>query len=161
MKTTTLMASALVLAAGAALAQDSQSAPVDLAIFPEAQAGYTRHVFQAAPNVSEDLYKIEVVAGQTMSVDCNIVMVSADFEEETLEGWGYNYYVIEDVSQPASTMMGCPDTAKTDQFIAFNMDDDALLRYNSRMPIVVYAPENLTVGYRIWQTDGVLHGQAE
>ena len=158
--TKTLFASlALTLAATATFAQTE--AAVDTSIFPAAKAGMTQHIFQPAAVEDEQNYLIEVVAGQTLAKDCNTLMFGADFEEEDLEGWGYTYYEIEDVSEVASTMMGCPDAAKVDTFVAANMGHDALIRYNSRMPIVVYAPSNLTVGYRIWTTDGALLGVNE
>ncbi|MBN0888764.1 hypothetical protein JTM01_38630, partial [Pseudomonas aeruginosa] len=31
--------------------------------------------------------------------------------------------------------------------------DDAMLRYNSKLPIVVYTPSNVDVKYRIWRAD--------
>lgn len=149
---------ALIALGGAAAAQE---AAVDTAIFPAAAAGESQHIFQLSPLDAEENYMIEIVAGRTMAVDCNTVMIGADFEDEDLSGWGYTYYRVEDISQPASTMMGCPDATRTDKLVTFNMGHDALLRYNSRMPIVVYAPEDVTVGYRIWQTDGAIQGVAE
>lgn len=157
--TKTLLATLALTLAGATMVAAQNAAPVDPEIFPAAQAGQTRHVFTIPAIENEGNYQIEIVAGQTMSVDCNTVMISADLDDETLEGWGYTYYEIDDISQPASTMMGCPDNSRTDKFVGYHMGQDAFLRYNSNMPVIVYAPSDITVGYRIWQTDGVLQGQ--
>ena len=50
-----------------------------------------------------------------------------------------------------STMMACPDQQKTKKFVTASLGDDAMLRYNSKLPIVIYAPENVEVKYRIWE----------
>ena len=50
-------------------------------------------------------------------------------------------------------MMACPDNTKTKQFIAANLGDAAMQRYNSRLPIVVYAPKDAEVKYRIWKAE--------
>ncbi|MNH20233.1 Ecotin precursor [compost metagenome] len=50
---------------------------------------------------------------------------------------------------PASTLMACPDTAKKEAFVPV-VGDGFLLRYNSKLPVVVYVPEGVEVRYRIW-----------
>lgn len=47
--------------------------------------------------------------------------------------------------------MACPDHTKTKKFIAAMLGDDAMKRYNSRLPIVVYVPKDVEVKYRIWK----------
>ena len=53
----------------------------------------------------------------------------------------------------ASTMMACPDGKKEKKFVTAYLGDNSLLRYNSKLPIVVYTPENVEVKYRIWKAD--------
>lgn len=144
---------------GAAVAQSTPAAEpaVDLAIYPEAKAGQTRHVLTLPQAEDENLLKVEIFAGQTMMVDCNTVMIGADLEEEDVKGWGYPYYEIDDVSPPAQTMMACPNNEKREALVPLRLGSDALVRYNSKLPLVIYAPEGLTVGYRLWQTDNKLH----
>ena len=58
-------------------------------------------------------------------------------------------------------MMACPDNTKTKKFIAANLGDAAMQRlYNSRLPIVVYAPKDAEVKYRIWKAEDTV-SQAE
>ncbi len=52
-------------------------------------------------------------------------------------------------------MMGCPEPAK-DRFVSTQLGDDAFMRYNSKLPIVVYTPSDMQVKYRVWSTDGKL-----
>ena len=50
-------------------------------------------------------------------------------------------------------MMACPDGKKTEKFVTAYLGDHSLLRYNSKLPIVVYTPENIEVKYRLWKAD--------
>ena len=49
-------------------------------------------------------------------------------------------------------MMACPTTPRPST-IAANLGDAAMQRYNSRLPIVVYAPKDAEVKYRIWKAE--------
>jgi ecotin len=46
--------------------------------------------------------------------------------------------------------MACPEGSQEVRFVQVRFDQP-LLGYNSRLPIVVYAPEGFEVRYRIWQ----------
>jgi ecotin len=43
-----------------------------------------------------------------------------------------------------------PNAPKVDRFITFG-GEPYFIRYNSRLPIVVYVPEGAEVRYRIWE----------
>ena len=96
---------------------------------------------------------MELLIGQTLEVDCNRHRLGGELESKTLEGWGYDYYVFDKVSSPVSTMMACPDGKKEKKFITAYLGDDGMVRYNSKLPIVVYTPENVEVKYRIWKAE--------
>lgn len=153
-KLTTLGAMALLASATAIMAQ----ATIDPAIYPAATAGMTRHVFELPPSTDEDRYRVEIVVGTIMEVDCNTTVIRADIDEDDVKGYGYPYFTITDVSVPITTMMGCPDTPRTKKIVELQLGKDALHDYRSALPLVVYAPEAMKVGYRIWTTTGEVTG---
>ena len=133
----------------------------DIAPYPEAEKGFTRQVIHLPAQADESAYKLEILAGKTLQVDCNRQRLGGSLEERTLEGWGYSYYRLDNVSGPASTLMACPDGKKTEAFVPV-VGDGFLLRYNSKLPIVIYAPKDIEVRYRIWSaSDKVEHARAE
>lgn len=121
----------------------------DVAPYPKAEAGFVRQVIHLPRQEQEDSYKVEVLAGKTLMVDCNRQRLGGSLEEKHLEGWGYPFYRLENVSSPMSTLMACPD-GKTQQAFVPVVGEGFVLRYNSKLPIVVYAPQDVEVRYRIW-----------
>ena len=123
-----------------------------IAPYPQAKPGMIRQVITVPARQNEEQLKVELLIGKTLEVDCNHQMIAGELKRETLSGWGYDYFVVEKLSQPASTMMACPDKQKKSLFVAANLGTDSLQRYNSRLPIVVYVAQGVEVKYRIWQT---------
>ena len=124
-----------------------------VAPYPKADKGMTRQVIQLPVQQDEANYKVELLIGKTLEVDCNQHRLGGQLESKTLEGWGYDYYVFDKVTSPVSTMMACPDGKKEKKFVTAYLDDNSLLRYNSKLPIVVYTPENVEVKYRVWKAE--------
>lgn len=160
MKPVSLLAASLLAAASLATtaqAAGSQNQPAADAPWPEASAGMVRQIIRLPEQKNEHDFKVELAIGQTREVDCNRHSLGGNLETKTLQGWGYDYYVFTPASGMASTMMACPDDKKTRQFIPANLGDNGMLRYNSRLPIVIYTPKDIDVKYRIWQADETLH----
>lgn len=133
----------------AAAAQASAASLKDVAPYPEAEKGFTRQVIHLPAQADESAYQLEIIAGKTLPVDCNRQRLGGSMEQRTLEGWGYNYYRLDKVSGPVSTLMACPDGNKTNAFVPV-VGDGFMLRYNSKLPVVVYAPKDVEVRYRVW-----------
>jgi len=76
-------------------------------------------------------------------------------EARTLEGWGYPYYEVSGPSVTVSTLMAPPEGAP--QVKTFVKAAPLQIHYNSRLPIVVYAPLGYEVRYRIWSASGTTH----
>ena len=58
-------------------------------------------------------------------------------------------------------MMACPEGTNENKFVSIN-HKLGLLNYNSRLPLVFYVPNDLTVKYRVWQPEAkILQASAE
>ncbi|AGR59566.1 ecotin [Salmonella bongori] len=124
-----------------------------IAPYPQAEKGMKRQVITLTPQQDESTLKVELLIGQTLNVDCNQHRLGGKLETKTLEGWGYDYYVFDKVTSPVSTMMACPEGKKEQKFVTAWLGENGMLRYNSKLPIVVYTPANVDVKYRIWKAD--------
>ena len=127
-----------------------------VAPYPKAQENQVRHVIELEKKDNESNYQVELIVGKELMVDCNRQWFGAELDKKDLEGWGYNYYVVSDLNGPMSTMMGCPDNVKKPAFVQANMGQDAFIRYNSKLPIVVYAPADVDIKYRVWSAADVM-----
>lgn len=122
--------------------------------FPAADEGMTRFVLQLPEQNDESDFKVELVVGRTVLTDeHNRYFFGGVIEEVNIEGWGYTRYVVNELGPMAGTLMAVdPSTPKVERFISLG-GEPYLVRYNSRLPIVVYVPEGTEVKYRIWQAD--------
>lgn len=140
---------AVTLSACATAQAGGQSASTDLTAFPAAQSGQTRHVIALPAHPDEEALKVELIVGKTIRVDCNNHRFGGALEERTAQGWGYTYYVLDDLGTGVSTLMGCPPGSERDAFV--RSGPETLTRYNSRLPLVVYTPDDVQVRYRVWR----------
>jgi ecotin len=122
----------------------------DVAPYPKAEAGFTRQVIHLPKQAQEENFQVEILAGKTLEVDCNRQKLDGILDEKSLQGWGYPFYRLENVIGPTSTMMACPPGSKKKRAFVPVVGDGFMLRYNSKLPVVVYAPSNVEVRYRIW-----------
>lgn len=122
-----------------------------LKAFPPAQEGQVRHVIQVPKIEAEESAKVELIVGKIVETDgVNRTFFAGKIEEVELKGWGYSYYEVKQLGPMASTRIGIPQGQKpVEAFVRMN-HDLPLLRYNSRMPIVVYLPAGVELRYRIW-----------
>lgn len=121
--------------------------------FPDATKGMEKHVLFLPEYENElDNFKLELIAGKTMSVDCNIHTLSGRISAKNLTGWGYTYYVFETNGNVRSTMRACPDNIKEDRFVS---GPSVLVRYNSKLPVVIYAPKGYDIKYSVWRAGEV------
>ena len=126
----------------------------DMKPYPNAETGQQRMVFRVPVSEYEGDKKVEIIVGKVIPVDCNIVSFSGNLDTETAQGWGYSYYVVNQIIGPSTTMMACPsDQALEDKFIKVR-GNGYLVRYNSKLPYVVYTPSGFEVRYRVWAPTG-------
>ncbi len=86
-----------------------------------------------------------------MTDGVNRVRLGTGIEPRPLKGWGYTYYEVTGKDIGMSTMMGVPEG--TQMMKTFVAGEPLTIRYNSRLPIVIYAPKGQLVKYRIWKAD--------
>ena len=123
----------------------------ELKAFPAAEHGMERFVVVLADKTraEEVEFKVEVIPGKTILTDgVNQVRHGSTIEARPLKGWGYTFYEVTGQDTTMSTMMAAPEgSEKVEQFVS---GTPLLIRYNSRLPIGVYAPEGYEIKYRIW-----------
>ena len=125
----------------------------ELKAFPVAKDGMEQFVI-VLPDKDrgqEAAFKVELIPGKIMLTDgVNQMRHGTGIEPRPLTGWGYTYYEVTGQDVAVGTMMAVPEGGRqTEQFVA---GTPLLIRYNSRLPIVVYAPAGSEVRYRIWTT---------
>jgi len=123
----------------------------ELKAFPAAIEGQERFVI-VLPHKErgdDENFKVELVAGKVMETDgANQYRMACAVEARPLKGWGYTFYEVTGSDQTMSTLMApAPGTPKETRFVS---GDPLQIRYNSRLPVVIYAPEGFEIRYRIW-----------
>jgi ecotin len=136
-------------AAPLALAQDP-----NMKAFPPAEAGQVRFVIAVPKARDESALRVELAIGKVVQTDAaNRYFFGGKLEAETIQGWGFTRYVLRELGPMAGTLMAVdPNAPKVDRFITLG-GEPRLMRYNSRLPIVVYVPAGVEVRYRIWRAD--------
>lgn len=122
----------------------------DLKPYPPAEPGISRNVIRLPETEDESRLAVELVIGKVMQIDCNQHWFGGRFERDVVVGWGYPLYRLNKVSGPASTMMACPPGEETRTVFVTVRIEDPVVRYNSKLPIVVYVPDGFSVRYRVW-----------
>ncbi|MBN2685214.1 MAG: ecotin family protein [Pontiellaceae bacterium] len=133
----------------------SAHAQVDnMKAYPAAEEGMVRYVLQLPKEKDETLFKVELQVGKMVNTDAaNRYFFGGQIEESSIQGWGYPKYEVKKLGPMAGTlMMPDPNAPKVDRFITLG-GEPYLIRYNSKLPVVVYVPEGVEVRYRIWRAD--------
>jgi len=126
--------------------------PNNMKAFPPAEEGMVRYLLQLPAEADETVLKVELIAGKTMLVDnVNHYFFSGKITEETIQGWGFPRYNVSQLGPMAGTLMAPPPNApKVNRFVSLG-GEPYLIRYNSKLQIVVYAPAGVEIRYRIWK----------
>ncbi|HHJ3076538.1 TPA: ecotin family protein [Vibrio parahaemolyticus] len=120
----------------------------NIKMYKEAPNGFVRHLVALSPLANEHDAKIELMFKKPTMSDCNVRGWFGKLTEETVKGWGYNTYTLDDKIPMASTMMFCNEEPELKMLYSQPQD---LMRYNSRLPIVVYTPSGVEMDVRVWQ----------
>ena len=144
-----MLALCTLLVGSHAMAQ--QSAQDNLKAYPAPTDGMKRLVVYLEPKEEEEDYRVELMVGKTLEVDAaNRFFFAGSLEEETIEGWGFPKYIVKQIGPMAGTRIGVdPDAPKVKRFVRLG-GEPKLLRYNSKLPLVVYVPKDAEVRMRVW-----------
>ncbi|MBM5815332.1 MAG: ecotin [Cyanobacteria bacterium K_Offshore_surface_m2_239] len=143
---------------GALFASPAEAAPQpDLRPYPPAAPGERRWFIRVdsppgAPAGPPMDQRVELVIGRSMRVDCNRHLLQGTLVEDTVPGWGYPLFRVKGGSQLISTRMACPGQAPRREFVALG-GNPTLVPVNPKLPIVVVAPKELEVRWRLWRPE--------
>jgi len=132
-----------------------QQTPQDnLKAYPQAQQGMKRCVLYLAEQENEYDFRVEIQVGKTIETDpFNRFFFEGELKEETIQGWGFPKYIVPNLGPMAGTLIGVDrSTPKVKRFITLG-GEPKLLRYNSKLPLVVYVPKDAEVRTRIWKCE--------
>ena len=144
----------LIVAAIVALASLPTAAADPMQAFPPAEPGSSRFVIKMPPLDREGDHKVELIVGRKAMVDeRNRHFFGGRLERETIKGWGFDRYVLRELGPMAGTLIAVdPNAPQVERFVTLG-GEPQLVRYNSKLPIVVYVPEGVEVRYRLWRAD--------
>lgn len=142
-----------------AVSGHSDESKENMKAYPPAGEGVRRFVLHLPPSQEEEEMKVELQVGKMVEVDsANRYFFASGIEEVSIEGWGFPKYVVEQLGPMAGTRVAVdPNAPKVLTFVRQG-GEPYLIRYNSRLPVVIYVPADAQVRYRIWKADG--EGQA-
>ena len=123
---------------------------LDLSVYPKVTPDLNRHVIWLDPQANEQRLKVEIIATKQHMKDCNQGSFRADVSTEYVQNGSRVYYQIGKTGHYISTLMGCPHIRYLAD-VAVNLSGASMLPYHSHAPIIVYAPQDIQVSYRIWQ----------
>jgi ecotin len=137
-----------------ACACSSATAADNMKAFPPADPGMVRYAIDLPPLDDEAAAKVELIVGKTVMVDDrNRYFFGGKLEQEVIKGWGFDRYVLRKLGPMGGTLMAVdPAAPKVERFVAL-AGEPRLVRYNSRLPLVVYVPAGVEVRYRVWRAD--------
>jgi ecotin len=132
----------------------SVNAGDNMKAFPPPDQGQIRYVIHLIEQDEESNYQVELIVGQTVKIDeTNQYFFGGQIKKENIVGWGFTRFVVSELGPMAGTLMAVdPNAPKVDRFIRLG-GEPYMIRYNSRLPVVVYVPEGVDVRYRIWRAE--------
>ena len=154
LSTFTFALAAPLRAEDAPAASAAQEPAKDLKMYHAAPEGFKRVVIRLPQLPDERDCRLEIMAFRTLMVDgINHHGLGGALAEKTVEGWGYPYWEMTVAKSGMSTLMGGSPEQMALRPVAVAVHGNGFfpLRYNSKLPVVVYAPKDVDVRYRVWK----------
>jgi ecotin len=96
-------------------------------------------------------WRLELVVGRIVDVDCNLHQFTGQIRTETVPPQERTIHRVE-LGPMISTRMACPDRRRQRRFVALQ-GRPHVLPYDASRPLVVYAPRDALVRWRIWRPE--------
>jgi ecotin len=153
-----------LLVMGALAGATARAIPrLDLKPYPKPAANERRWVIQlpgvlqpsSDPRLSSNPadWRVELIVGKEMTVDCNGPRLNGRIRSETLKGWGTKIFRVSEVAPGPTTRMACPpDRGPRQAFVAAG-SKPFVVPYNASLPIVIYTPKDVQVRWRLWKAE--------
>ncbi len=136
----------------------------DGAAYPAAAAGERRWVIQlpgvlpptADPALSPDPadWRVQLIVGRSLLLDCNRHTLAGKLVQETPPGAPGPVIRVQGAGPVLSTRMACPPEPPPRRgFLPIGAGKPFVVPYNASRPIVVYAPQDLEVRWRLWKAE--------
>jgi len=126
----------------------------DLNVYPPVKKDQNRNVIVLEPKENEDDYRVLITASIDGMQDCNTKSRSAKYTEKVVEGMQYPYYEVGKIGDVVTTLMGCSEMPQMGE-IPINLSGNTILRYNSKLPIVVYASNGIKINSKIFKLEEI------
>ena len=134
----------------------------DIKMYPEPASNVERFIVRLEPKENELDYFVELMPGVVYEKGCNAIRMHGSIARKSVKGWGYSYYEVSTNGIMTSTMMACPpNTPKKTEFIYVHDPQNSKVRYNSKIPLVVYMPKNFELKYRIYSPSETKEAKTE
>lgn len=124
--------------------------------YPPAGDGMARYVIKLPHKERKEAahLRVEILVGQEMFTDgINTITLEGDLETKQIEGWGRVYYELAKFGPSSITALAVhPRDPPVKEFVA---GPALTIPYNSRVPIVIYVPEDAEVRFRVWKAKAI------
>lgn len=128
----------------------------DITVYPSASENENRNIIWLDKLANEEDYKVEIIATKTGVKDCNHTSYHADLNRKSLKEWGYDFFVVVKSDLFITTLMGCSNIKNTLVDLPVSLTkSESLQPYNSRLPIVIYAPKEMQIKFKIWKVEAI------
>ncbi len=124
----------------------------NIEMYPAIADETSRHIIALTSLDDEQNARIELRFKKMINADCNTQSWAGQLNEQIVEGWGYNYYTLKENQHRPTTRMACAEPAKMEEKY---MQGTQFLNYNSKLPIVIYTPADVSVEAVVWEPTGV------
>lgn len=96
----------------------------------------------------EEHHRVEIVVGKSITTDgVNVQRFGGGLREVSIPGWGFSYWQADG---PFDTPISTRIATSGETAVRFVPGPSELVRYNSRLPLVVMVPAGCEVQWRVW-----------